>query len=58
MGWVGAKVIGSGNVNKFMNAYFGLSLWDDWHDPTYLDRLLVSPEKRPAKLILKKTQTT
>src|SRR5215471_2046593 len=52
-GWVGAKVIGSGNLNEFVNAYFGLTPWDDWKDPTYLDKLLISPDKKPKKLLLK-----
>ncbi len=52
-GWVGAKVIGSRTVNSFANAYCGLELWDDWHDPNYLDRLLLSPELKPQTLMLK-----
>lgn len=52
-GWVGAKVIGSGNLRKFLDAYFGLRAWDDWHDPEYLDRFLLSPDKKPKTVILK-----
>ncbi len=52
-GWTGAKVIGSGILRQFLDAYFGLAPWDDWHDPTYLDRLLLSPDKKPKDLILK-----
>ena len=53
-GFVGAKVIGSGIVTKFVNAFYGLTPWDDWYDPSYLDQLLISPEKRPSnRLILK-----
>jgi hypothetical protein len=52
-GWVGAKVHGSGNVMSFLNAYFGLALWDDWADPNYLDRLLIHPSKKPAVLRFK-----
>jgi hypothetical protein len=47
-GFVGAKVVGSKNVNELLNAYYGLSPWDDWKDPTYLDKLLISPEKKPT----------
>ena len=49
-GYVGAKVIGTSNVREFLNAFFCLSTWDDWKDPTYLDKLLMSPGKKPAGL--------
>lgn len=52
-GFVGAKVIGSGIVTQFVEAYFGLAPWDDWRDPDYLDKLLTSPERKPAKVLLK-----
>jgi hypothetical protein len=50
----GAKVIGSRNIGEFANAYCRFAPWDDWADPQYLDRLLISPEKKPADLIYKK----
>ena len=52
-GFVGAKVIGSGIVNEFVSAFYGLVPWDDWKDPHYLDALLLSPEKKPANVLLK-----
>ena len=52
-GYVGAEVNGSGIVNEFLDAFYGLGPWDDWHDPTYLDQLLVSPEKKPSRLVFK-----
>lgn len=54
-GFVGVKIIGSGNLEEFLNAFYGLAPWDDWKDPQYLDRLLFSPSKKPTKLIFKKT---
>ena len=30
-----------------------LAPWDDWHDPFYLDKLLLSPDKKPKNVILK-----
>ena len=51
IGFVGAKVIGSGIMEQFANAYFALSPWDDWHDPQYLDKLLRSAHLRPNSLI-------
>ena len=52
-GWVGAKMIGSGIVEEFLNAYHGLAYWDDWHDPAYLDALLINPSAKPTQLKLK-----
>jgi hypothetical protein len=50
--FVGAKVIGSGIVQKFLSAFHGLHPWDAWHDPNYLDKLLVSVDKRPENPVL------
>ncbi len=52
-GWVGAKIVGYGIVESFLNAYHGLRLWDDWHDPNYLDALLLPGAARPKDLKLK-----
>jgi hypothetical protein len=53
-GFIGVKVIGSGVVSKFLDAYFGLYPWDGFYKPDYLDNLLVSPEKKPKNIMLKK----
>ena len=50
---VGTKVIGSRNIEALLNAYFGLEYWDDFHDPQYLDGLLIDPAKKPDLLMLK-----
>ncbi len=55
-GWVGAKMTGSRNVEEFVSAWFGLSQWDDWADPNYLDRLLFRGVGRPASATFKKDQ--
>jgi len=52
-GFVGAKVIGSGIVREFLDAYYGLTPWDAWKEPDYLDHLLISPDKKPKSLVLK-----
>jgi hypothetical protein len=53
-GFVGARIIGSGIVEKFVNAFYGLRPWDAWHDPNFLDGLLLSLEKKPvARLVYK-----
>ncbi|HWB74068.1 MAG TPA: hypothetical protein VG755_03915 [Nannocystaceae bacterium] len=51
-GFFGAKVYGSGIITKFMNAFFCLAPWHDFHDPRYLERLLISPERKPGNLML------
>ena len=53
-GFVGAKVIGSGIVNEFANAFCGLSPWDAWADPNYLDRLLLDTKLKPERLTYEK----
>lgn len=52
-GFVGTKIIGSGIVMKLMDAYFGLFPWDGFFEPDYLDKLLVSPDRKPEKVMLK-----
>jgi len=46
-GWVGAKVIGSGIVESFLNAYFGLGDWREMKDPDYYNKLLFKGRKGP-----------
>jgi hypothetical protein len=53
-GFVGAKVIGTRIISEFLNAFYGLTPWDDWKDPTYLDGLLISPDRKPQGLVFKK----
>jgi hypothetical protein len=52
-GFVGAKIIGSGNIEAFLDAFYGLRAWDDWAKPDYLDGLLLSPEKKPKSLLFR-----
>lgn len=52
-GFIGIKVIGSGIVIKFMDACFGLYPWDGFYESDYLDKLLLSPDKKPNKIIYK-----
>lgn len=53
-GWVGAKVYDATIAEELLDAYNGLLPWDDWHDPEYLDRLLVSRDRKPKHLMYKK----
>jgi Immunity protein 26 len=53
-GFVGAKVVGSGIVNDFVEAFYGLAPWDDWKDPHYLDSLLISTGVKPVDRLVYK----
>lgn len=50
--WVGARITGSGIVDKLLAAWHGLHPWDAWNAPAYLDGLLLSGVDRPAGIIL------
>jgi hypothetical protein len=52
-GFVGVKIIGSGNVTEFLNAYHRLAPWNNYHKPDYLDRLLISPDRKPVDPLMK-----
>lgn len=54
-GFIGAKVIGSGIIERFIRAYFGLEAWDPMLDPEYFDKLLLSPDRKPSRVIYGKT---
>lgn len=53
-GFIGAKIIGNAIVDEFVNAYFGLVPWDKWHDPNYLDSLLLAGHTKPIDRIIYK----
>ena len=40
-GWVGAKVIGSGIIVKFLSAFYGQRQWNEMKDPNYYNNLLL-----------------
>ncbi|MGY1410772.1 Imm26 family immunity protein [Luteimonas sp. A611] len=48
-GFIGARVHGSGVVEEFVNAFYGLMPWDDWYVPDFLDAMLISPDKKPIE---------
>jgi hypothetical protein len=52
--WIGSIVQEASIVDEFVNAYHGLSLWDDWFDPNYLDSLLYDKSKKPNNLLYKR----
>ena len=52
-GFIGAKIIGSGIIIKFLNAFYKLHPWNGWYDPEYATKLLLDPGKKPKDLIYK-----
>ena len=50
-GWIGTKSYDAALVEDFLDAFYKLSPWDDWYDPNYLDKYLISPDKKPKDLI-------
>lgn len=52
-GFIGAKIYGSANPESLLNAYHKLVLWNDYFDPEYLDKMLISPDRKPAGVLLK-----
>lgn len=53
-GFVGAKIIGSAIVGNLLNAFHCLEPWNDFHDPRFLDGLLLSPNLKPASVLLRR----
>jgi hypothetical protein len=51
--YIGCTIIGSGIVDEFMLAWHGLAIWNDWHNPSYLDGLLLPGVKRPENVKMK-----
>lgn len=52
-GFVGVKVIGSGVAMKFMDAYHCLYPWNGFYESDYLDKFLISKDKKPVRVLLK-----
>jgi hypothetical protein len=53
-GFVGVTCYGSGMMEDLLNAYHCLSPWDDYYDPNKFDTMLISPDKKPTKVFIKK----
>lgn len=52
-GFIGAKILGSGNIRKFLDACVGVRPWDSFADPYYFDKLLLEPSLKPKRAFLK-----
>lgn len=51
-GYINVRIVGSASLSELMNAYYAPSPWDAFYDPQYLDKLLISPDKKPKNIIL------
>lgn len=49
---IGIPIRGARTMEKFLNAYHGLVLWNDLADPEYLDKLLLPGVCRPRSAVL------
>lgn len=52
-GFIGVSIQGSLIMANFLNAYHKLIPWNHYYDPDYFDKLLISPDHKPAGLLLK-----
>ena len=52
-GWIGSKIYDATIMEDFINAFHGLAFWDDWADPLYFDKMLISTSKKPSNLLFK-----
>lgn len=52
--WINSLVYDAGLAEDFINAYYALTPWDDWYDPNYLNKFLISLSKKPNNLLYKK----
>ena len=50
---LGTNLKSLGLVYSFLNAYHGLVPWDRMADPEYYDKMLISPDVKPKKLLFK-----
>lgn len=53
---VGLRTFDHELIEVFVNAFHGLQAWDDWHDPHFLDELLLTPAMKPRHLVYIKRQ--
>lgn len=49
--WIGTRFHDAALAEDFLNAFYALTPWNDWHDLNYLDEHLVNPSKKPYNLI-------
>lgn len=50
---IGAKIYSPGNIEDFLNAFYGKKPWDMYLDATFFDKLLLNSSKKPLHIIYK-----
>ncbi len=56
--WIGSEAYDASVAEELLEAYNGLTAWDNWKDPNFLDTLLANPDRKPKHLIFKKPDKT
>jgi hypothetical protein len=51
--YVGANVVGSGNITEFLSAWHGQKPWNMVYDPEYFDKLLLENVIKPNSVFYK-----
>jgi hypothetical protein len=57
-GYVGATIYDAALAEDFLAAFHAFAAWDDWHQPDYLNRWLVSPNAKSQTLRWKDVSRT
>lgn len=47
----GSRLYNREVIEEFVNAYYALLPWDNYFKPDYLDGLLLTPDKKPEKIL-------
>jgi hypothetical protein len=52
--WINSITHDAALAEDFVNSYYGLLPWDDWYKPDYLDKYLISQDKKPHNILYKR----
>ena len=55
-GFIGTNILDAGILMNVLDVCFALATWDFHADPEYFDKILLSPDRKPKKLIHKADQ--
>jgi hypothetical protein len=50
---IGSKIYDPGIIEDFVDAFYGLKPWNMYFKADYFDKMLLSPDKKPAFLVYK-----
>ena len=53
-GYIGAKILGSAIIMKFISAYLGHYPWNCYYKDDYFDEFLLYPENKPEHVYFSK----